>query len=295
MATNRDIAESEDSAIEFNGETVGRLIPCQAILSNQNPNFTNKNHAAYNIIAAAIICKKSFDRDYSLLHQNFSNASTRSGILPDNLYYLIIWDKKIKLTTSLEEDFSIFFCSKGLVFSPKKVKPSALAHYFDKENKKLKLESTNLPKHIHLIVSELFPFTENAFLRFFYLYQVIEYLMSDSINQKIEDLRRDINSQTIPSITDIKEILNNFNDASKEKSRISTVLHPNCNDTCIAAEKLLDHISIDHSKMSFAEKVYRIRNTFFHDYRRLHDCSDEIKVLGDKLFLYLLGKKLLVV
>ncbi len=294
MTTNRPISEAEYAAIQIKGgETVGHLIPCQAILSEHNPNITEAVYCAYTIIAAHLICEKSRQADYSLAHPDHAGATGPSTVFPENGYYLISWDRKIPNAASFVQDYSLFFAGKGLLFSPKQAPLTLFPIQYDGTQTKLKLRATeDLPSYVATILTELFPFTENPFLRFFYIYQVIEHLMALDLNKQVDKLRAALGSGAVLSATELKEVFNTFQDATREKSRIKKALQPECQDSNSAAENLLGSVSIDYGKMNFAEKIYRIRNNLFHDYQTLHGCSSHMATLCDCLYVYLLGKRI---
>ncbi|WP_146168177.1 hypothetical protein [Pseudomonas mangrovi] len=294
IKANRTIAESEYSIIELESAgTVGYLIPSESILSEENPNNKNIHYAAYSLIAAAIICENSFKGNYSLAHKDHANASSAPMVFAENSFYLVTWNIKIPDHTNLPKNYAIYFASKGLTFSPDQTQPLALTAPQQLKGSPLRIKKTkDLPDYIVTILTELIPCTENPFLRFFYIYQVIEFLMSDEFNARVQSLKIKFGATATHSVTDLKDILKDFQKATKEDSRINSVLCPACPTTGISAEKILTTLNIQHTEMTFADKIYKIRNTLFHDYQRVHPYMESMSTLSDNLFTYLIEKKM---
>jgi hypothetical protein len=294
LKTNRIIAESEYSIIELeNAGTVGYLIPSEAILSEENPNNKDKYYAAYSLIAAAIICENSFKKDYSLTHTDHGSAITAPMVFAENSFYLVTWNKKIPDHTNFSKNYAVFFASKGLTFSQGQTQPLALTASQHVKGTFFRIKATKgLPDYIVTILTELIPCTVNPFLRFFYIYQVIEFLMSSEFNTRVTSLKQKFSAATSHSVTDLKDILKEFQKATKEDSRINSVLCPACPATEISAENILVTLNIQHDEMTFADKIYKIRNTLFHDYQRVHSHMESMSTLSDNLFSYLIEKKM---
>ena len=92
---------------------------------------------------------------------------------------------------------------------------------------------------------------------------------------------------------ELREILEKFQDATREKARINKVLSPECPKTLVSLNALLTALKIHEPDATFAERMYRVRNTLFHDYGVLHGHGSEISSICDGLYEYLVEKKIL--
>ena len=138
----------------------------------------------------------------------------------------------------------------------------------------------------------LSPSVENVFLRFFYLYQVIETLMARDYTDRFNKIRASFSAQNDISITQLKDFLKNFNAIVKEEPRIKNALQPACAASNLIAEKILGCLGEKFDDLDFGARVYRIRNIIFHDYQRIHHMEEDVGDFEDGLLSYLLDKKL---
>jgi hypothetical protein len=294
VRAERPASEAEYSSIALaEGRTVGYLIPSTAILSVENPNNGDAAYSAYNIIAARIICELSQRGEYSLVDPACTRATGPQTIFMNDCYYLITWDKHIPNSQNFTRDYAVSLCAKGLVFDHQGQKPIALSTQYESSQRTMRLRATQgLPDYVVSILTELIPFTHSPFLRFFYLYQVVEYLMAERFADEVKRLQAELATAGTHSVVDVKDALKRFQAATSEDSRINGVLLPPCPTTLLVAGRLLDSLSVDHVSMTFAAKIYRIRNTLFHDYRRLHGATGDLTDLSTGLFAYLLESKM---
>lgn len=277
------------------GPTSGYLIPGAAILSPENPYGTNATYVAYNLLVADIICRQSRTGNYEMTAPNHLAATSREHIFRQNVFYVITWNKYIASPSTFSKDFALSLCHHGLAQPSSGQCPTELYADFEGNGETLKLRATpEIPDYVTAILGTLVPYCPNPFLRFFYLYQVVEYLMSIELDTKVTDVRMRLNAVKTPSMVELREILDKFQDATREKTRINRALLPPCQATTISAEELLSALNALEPDTSFAEKIYRVRNTLFHDYKELHDKGAQISSLCQNLFAYLVGKKFLM-
>lgn len=296
VTVSRDIAEKE--FLEFTlaeQGTVGFLIPARALLSTSNPNNKNKFYAAYSLIAVAIICQNSWADDYSLTTNSSEDTSSISSQFDGNFFYAIIWKKKVGVTSAdFDNDYFLALCRNGLILSPSRTSPIRSTNEQNAYSGTLTLKSNQTyPMYVRHIIVNLIPYTKDVFLTFFYIYQLVEHLMSLGFKGRYKDIKSSLDSESDMTITALKNYLDEFNAAIKEKTRINTVLSPSCVDSEIFSDVILDALTIDKTKMTFAEKIYQIRNVIFHDYPRIIDKENEVSNLIDKFLPYLLEKRLL--
>jgi hypothetical protein len=195
------------------------------------------------------------------------------------------------VTPSFDKDYSISLCANGLVSPSEDGLPTNLctSHIADKSPLRLK-KSVELPDYAITILCSLVPHTSNPFLRFFYLYQIVEYLMGRDLDSRIAGLRQDFLANQDPSMVELREIVKKFQRATNEEARINSVLQLTCVHSSAAADVLLGKVDLNDKELTFAEKIYRVRNTLFHDYRRLHDYDSEVSALCQNLYSYLLAR-----
>lgn len=276
------------------GPTGGYIIPGAAILSPENPHWGDAKYVAYNLLIADAICQTSQNGNYELAAPTCQLAKSREQIFRQNVYYLVTWKKYFTSPSTFYNDFALSLCHHGLVLSTSGDHPTELYEDFEGKGATLRLKATQgVPSYVTSILGELVPHCQNPFLRFFYLYQVIEHLMSIELDTKVAEVRTKFNAAANPSMVELREILDKFQDATREKTRINSALLPPCSATTISAEALLSALAALEPNSSFAEKIYRVRNTLFHDYKQLHDKGELISALCRDLFEYLVGKKLL--
>lgn len=277
-----------------NGHTAGYVIPGAAILSPENPHDADETYCAYNILVADAVCRSSQIGNYELGSKNCQQANSLSQIFRRDSYYLITWNRYFTSPAALSKDFALALCDHGLIFSHSEEHPSQLYLEYKGNGSTLRLKSTpQLPSYVVTILSSLVPYCNNPFLRFFYLYQVIEYLMGIEFDLKVSNVRERFLETQNPSMVELREILDKFQDATREKARINVALVPACPTTSLSAETLLSALNALEPDTSFAERIYRVRNILFHDYKQLHDRGEQIALLCQDLFAYLISKKLL--
>lgn len=292
---NRAIAEAEFCKVCLpSGETVGCIIPGTAILSGDNPNRENTYFGAYSLAIAVHICQNSHNGDYSLAGYRHGAATNATDIFAQDCYYLAIWKTKLPHSHQFTSRYAISLAAAGLVLCNCERSPNSLPIIFSPKNNRINIRSScnKYPSHISIILAELIPFTENPFLRFFYLYQIVEYLMSEVYDTKVQELRTQLGAAIPPSLGDMKDWLNAFSSATNEDARIKDVISTNCPELAEMIERLLDSIGVDHTRMLFPQKIYKLRNILFHEYSRVHNKEADLKEISDRFYKYLLETKI---
>lgn len=295
VVTDHVPAEADFCKIAIgNGPTCGYVIPGSAILSAENPHSSDQTYCAYNLLIADAICSASELSDYDLASEKCDSAQSRENVFRQDGFYLVTWNKYFSAPDSFKKDFAISLCSYGLVFSAAAELPTRLMSALPSDGATLRLKATsNLPDYIVMILGSLVPYCENPFLRFFYLYQVIEYLMGEDFDSRVAEVRNRFITNDNLSKVELREILDKFQDVTREKSRIKQVLTPECPKTLISVNSLLTELGITVLDTTFAERLYRVRNTLFHDYGVLHSYGTGISSICDELYEYMVKKKLL--
>lgn len=116
--------------------------------------------------------------------------------------------------------------------------------------------------------------------------------MAEFYDARVEELRAQLGVPIPPTLGDMKDWLNAFSSATNEDARIKDVLSPPCPALAKKIESLLDSIGVDHTKMIFAQKIYKLRNILFHEYSRVHNKEAELKEISDRFYKYLLESKI---
>lgn len=295
MASKPPAEASYSKVVIGNGRTAGFVIPGAAILSPENPNASDATYCAYNLLVADIVCRASRDKLYELASPTFQGAESRDNVFRQSAYYFITWNEHFTSPSTICRDFTLSLCNNGLVFSTSNEYPQHLYVEYEGGGSTLRLKPTvTLPSYVVTILGSLVPYCTNPFLRFFYLYQVIEHMMGVEFDSKVTDVRNRLAATANPSMVELREILEKFQDATREKTRIKAVLVPPCTTTGISVETLLTALNALEPETSFAERIYRVRNILFHDYKQLHERGEQIASLCQNLFAYLVSKKLLV-
>ncbi|CAI8904775.1 putative DUF4145 domain-containing protein [Pseudomonas sp. IT-P12] len=296
MTVGRDIAEVEISTLKVGNSTVGYLIPRQAILSREHPKNGDPLYAAYALIAAQKVCNDSMTNLYDLIGSEAAEAENQSALFSPGVYYCVVWLKKLKTT---EDDFyKLYFASFARygVFRDNpnealRVTGRTLVSYDIALNIKPKI-STIWPDYVRTIICELSPFAKDPFLRFFYLYQIVEVFMAADFSEKLKLVKDKLNADNEVSITKLKDYMDEFKSIVKEKTRINKVLNPACETTSLSLDALLTAVAEDLEGMSFGDKVYKIRNIIFHDYTRMLQFGNLVSELEENLMGYMLERKL---
>ena len=292
VVVGREIAEAEITTLKCKGDTVGFLIPGQAILSKNHPKNNDKFFGTYSLIAALVAFQRAKNHDFTLF-ENKTPASSRD-IFSSGHFYAVVWIKRLNIKEpDFYQKYFVSLANSGIYKTNEFNKPIASSRTLDSYNTEISI-STNKdwPAYISLIITQLSPYATDPFLRFFYLYQVIETLMAENYVERQDEIRNRFNKNPKPSITVLKDFLDEFKSIVNEAPRINSVLNPGCVDTNQSADDILGKLGIDHSELTFGAKIYKIRNTIFHEYKTILHMSHEITILEDRLLSYILSQKL---
>jgi hypothetical protein len=295
VAVSRVVAESEFATfLDGKRKYVGCLIPGNSILSDESPNNENPLFAAYSLIVAARVCLSSFSDDFELAGVGCQGARDMDEVFASGFYYAVFQKSKLKLAPrDFDSTYYASLFSSGLILSAQKhvprlaLGPSVFAGDIVVQPNK------QHPAYIYEIIINLIPYTESPFLRFFYLYQTIEYLMSEWFQSNYAEVKAKLDKETNISVTTLRDFVQKLDQSMKESTRINDVLQPSCPSTQLEAEQILDALAVDRSGLSFAGLIYKIRNIVFHDFRQIHHLSEEIGALSDSLLRYIVEKKIL--
>lgn len=290
MGVDRPVAESEVSTLKSEGRVVGFLIPCQALLSSNHPCNENKLFGTYSIIAAMRAFNCLNERNYPFnppLPLPNKDALSSTGF-----FYCILWRQAASQSNFIDDHF-VSLSRIGVYPTPDLIHPTKNSRTLSNYATSINLtKNTAWPDYVSMIITKLSPFASDPYLKFFYLYQVIETLMAHEYANKQTAIRVRFDANPHPSISDLKDFLNDFKAIVNETPRINSALDPGDPGCTQSAEKILTSLGIDFTRLSFGEKVYKIRNTIFHDYKKIHHIPNLIAEFEDNLMNYLLEKKL---
>lgn len=294
VAAGRSIAESEVSTLRAKGNIVGFLIPGQAILSPDQLRNSDPFFGAYALIAAMEVCDRSLRKNYDLSPHSVVGFEPASSVFHDDVFYLVVWLKKLGVSADgFLDDYFVSLARHGVFRSVNGKRPLQASRALGSYDQVLHLsQNAKWPSYVRTIISELEPFAEDPFLRFFYLYQVIETLMSENYKSELAAIRVAFDAQSDISITQLREYVEKFQRIYKEKSRINSALQPICSQSRMAAEAILSALGEDFADDTFGEVIYKVRNIVFHDYQRVHPHADLVADLEENLLNYILEKKL---
>jgi len=294
MAVGRELAESEITTLKFKGDVIGFLIPGQALLSAENPMNTNRLFSAYSLVACRDICLRTYEADFSLVNDSINSTSSKNNVFIPNIFYAVIWNKKLSYPKTE------FFPRHFVAFAKQGIYPWSKGKFARKTNRLQETYNKNititanraLPSHVSTLILNLAPYTDDAFLRFFYQYQIIEMLMSEFADDSLIEVRQRFYLENDLSNTKLRDYINEFTDITKETPKIRKTLNESCAATERIAERILDRLKERYEDLNLADKIYRIRNIMFHDFRRIHLLGDDVTELEESLATYLLEKKL---
>lgn len=292
MSVSRDLAEAEVTTLKSGGDTIGFLIPGQALLSSNHQKNQNKLFGTYSLIAVLSALYKANEGDYSLFKTPTTNSST--DLFSPGYFYAVIWIKKLGMTKEdFYENYFVSLAKSGIYQTNEFKKSIQSTRTLSSYNTTLAIQpNKNWPDYISIITTQLSPYATDPYLRFFYLYQIIETLMAENYAANQALIRARFDLIPTPSITELKDFLAEFGAIVKEAPRINSALDPGCVDSIQSADAVLDRLGLNYTDWTFGAKIYKIRNTIFHDYKKIFHIPTEISKLEDYLMSFLLSKKL---
>lgn len=294
VATGRLVAESEVAPLNLRGSTVGFLIPGQTILSADQGLNSDRLYGTYSLIAAMEVCQRSFRGDYTLASPESANAESSSPVFHEGIFYLVVW--LTKLETSADSFFDGYFVSlarSGIVSFIPGSRPLRTERTLTSYTQPIALsKNPDWPEYVRTIVSLLEPHATDPFLRFFYLYQIIETLMGVKFKSGLGPLFLEFKQRSELSVTQLRDYIEKFQKVYREKPRINEALQPTCSNSQALAETLLEALGEETEDVPFGELIYKVRNIIFHDYSRVHAYSSMVADLEEALASYLFERHL---
>ncbi|WP_439480790.1 hypothetical protein [Chryseobacterium aquaticum] len=278
-------AENDVFQVYLKKNRVGWIFPLQALISDENdftdnPFFNKYKYATYKkILERQKTVKKITIIDdvlYSLSDfygENVIILCISLETLPDeefevenflpslaNYGYFILNDEEISIKTSISKQ-SLFSKYKGC----EKIKI---------HSSKINLSEHNFLKNLY--INHLKKIEDNV-LKFFMLYQVIEYLLEKEFNIKFDSFLADYHAKKI----DKNSFREKINEWSKERKLIkhfsTTIAIPDelVTDFSRDAKLFLENFFHKYEKEDVGDLIYDIRNILIHRYRDIDILSDD--------------------
>jgi hypothetical protein len=294
VATGRPIAESEVCTLKSGNSIVGFLIPGQTVLSPDQQLNSDPIYGTYSLIAAMKVCDGSFKQKYDLSPHSLAGFDSVNTVFYDDIFYLVVWLTRLGVSAAdFTDDYFVSLARHGINPSSGGRRPLQTQRTLKSYGQSIQLSrNAKWPGYVRTIISELEPYAADPFLRFFYLYQVIETLMSVNFKSELAQIRIAFSAQPDISITQLREYVEKFQRIYKEKSRINNALRSVCPRSYASAEALLAELGEFDTDDTFGEMIYKVRNIVFHDYQRVHPFSNLVADLEEDLVSYILDKQL---
>lgn len=292
MTAERELAESEVTTLSSKGDIVGFLIPGQAILSPNHPKNDNALFGTYSLIAALTVLDNAKNGD-SMLSQHPATNSVLELFSP-GFFYAVIWTKKLDIKPQeFHQRYFTSFARMGIYQTTEFKKNIKTTRTLASYDIKMPLnKNKDWPDYVSIIATKLSPYATDPYLRFFYLYQIVETLMAENYAEQQATIRIRFDKCPTPSITELKDFLKEFNSIVNEAPRINNSLEPGSVESIQSANSILEKLGVDYTGWAFGAKIYKIRNVIFHDYKKIFHIPLEVSTLEDHLMSYLLNNKL---
>lgn len=300
--TEKEAPQASVFAIMRGGRNcAGYLIPGQTILYNStlaelNKQFKDTNldrfYGVYNILLAMEICARSWRGDYSLAAPGFDKAETIEDIFRLGAYYGVLDKSQVNTKgKELPNDYILSFLLSGFYGCHEQPINPYIASDLLQLGGRIQLKKNKpLPPHLVNIFDHLIPKTSDAMLRFFYVYQAVEVLMAEYLDEKYREVREYLVDNTDISKVELRNKLSKLNDAAKEKARINEVMGKGEDTLITSINEFLKEVADGDVEESFPYKVYQVRNILFHDYARVHNSSHMVGTLANLLANYMLER-----
>lgn len=279
-------SENDVFQVYINNNRIGWIFPLQSIITEENDFSQNSYFNKYKYVTYKEILKNNSS------YKNFTPVS-------DNLYKLddFFPDDIIILCVSVEklsDDFSIenylpSLCNFGYyiqndnpyINSINNNKLPLFAEYKGKSKLKIEPSKVNIEEHFfikNLYINHLKRIDDTT-LKFFLLYQVVEYLIEKEFNIKFDKALEDYNNSRIDK-NNFREKLNSY---SKERNLIKSFTtdfslpEKLSIDLSRDLRLMLDELLPDYDKSDIGDLIYDLRNILIHRYRDI-DILDKEKL-----------------
>lgn len=269
-------AENDVFQVYIDDYRIGWIFPIQSILSEENnfsdnPYFNKYKYATYK----EILKNKCSQKRTTTFGENLYNLG---DFFFEDIIILCISSETLK-EDFLVENFLPSFCNYGyylhnntpFIYTENNNKKSLISEY--KGRSKIKIISSKINIEEHNFIKNLYTShlkrTDDTTLKFFLLYQVIEYLIEKEFNIKFDKALEDY----INTKLDKNNFREKINDYSKERNIIRSFTNdfplPDKLKTDLSRDLklLLDELIINYEKEDIGDLIYDLRNILIHRYR----------------------------
>lgn len=269
-------AENDVFQVFINDCRIGWIFPIQSILSEENNFADNPYFNKYKYATYKEILKNNYSHKRIIpFNENVYNLS---DFFSEDIIILCISTETLRENFSVE-NFLPSFCNYGyylhndnpFIYCENNNKKSLISEYKGKD--KIKIISSKINIEEHYFIKNLYTShlkrIDDTTLKFFLLYQVIEYLIEKEFNIKFD--------KALEDYTNSKMDKNNFrekiNDYSKERNLIRSFTNdfplPDKLKTDLSRDLklLLNELIINYEKEDIGDLIYDLRNILIHRYR----------------------------
>lgn len=276
---------------------IGWCFPIQALGSTEHSYADNEHFLRYAYVAAIKLLKDEFTNVFKYA-PSILDSSVRlkfEDFFPENTAILVISLEKIGGETQLNIGGWIpsLYVHGYIPLKHRNPKYISMASY-ENDGSRLYIQaiSQHLPNtsFVELVFSELLAYETNTFLKFFYLYQIIELLIEDVFRNEHQLLFDGVMSEK--DLLKIKDMLDKLRDISSEKQRLHLLIsnyitNPfDCSDLKNACNQFLINCgnSVIPDPMT---SLYTVRNILFHRYRDYQTNHDDIETVVSEFITFL--------
>lgn len=266
------------------GNRMGWLIPVNALSSNDHDKASDIHFQKYAYAAIKFSLKGMSPDIFTKTPQDvYDRSFFMSDFLPESTAILVVSKEKVGDKFEISR-WTPSFAACGYFpltpIDPKNIKAQSPRNHAEKFYVYPVSESIDNIVQISAIISYTFPYEGNPLFQFFYLYQIIEFLLDlvfrNEQSRVVQDL---INSQNDLNAT--KEILERTNQNTSERKRLNLLISNYCRCETETTElvrlcNFLLPLLKQKQAENFTDAVYPIRNFLFHQYRNFPRDGEEI-------------------
>lgn len=260
----------EDKLIkdDINSGRIGWLFPLQALTSRDH-NYVSKDYFypySFNayIYLLGYICKHNKTFEYDSLDQ-ISIVS----LFGEDVHILVLYNDYTKNITDFDlENYIPSLIEYGYFFIRNRI-------HYKHQISKIKLESIskviNNTDYIKNIFKDSYIKSyDDQFIRFYFLYQIIELLLEEIFQDELSNVLNDFNAKS----KDFFEIKEDLNSITKEKYRIDQLFSnysktPQNKPLITLIKNYISKVE-PYNETSVSKAIYKLRSLLFHNHRKIN-------------------------
>lgn len=273
---------------------IGWLVPFEALVSKEHDNATNKHFYEFAFNAYILLIQRPD------IFERLSAGETFSDIISSiytekNSVLMVVENCLIKQDLKLNQlELSMYrngYFKKIPFENPLIQKPESGEH----ETKLILTRSGSIfnatdNKYLNPYIREFLyehPTDSNPFIRFFYLYQLVEVMFDDYLITNLTKLIKGINEGT-SSVRQLDDELRNTTESARfltifKDSQLSEGDYSDLKSLCVS---YLPNETVKDKGIQ--EYVYQVRNRIIHRFRLVASDEAAITKINDHLFLFLI-------